>query len=275
MSRADAITLLDGPTGTELQRRGVPTEGPAWSATALLTHPQTIAAIHRDYAAAGATVHTAVTFRVRQLPRWRDAAARAARIAREAVPAHHRIAGAIAPVGDCYEPWTWDPSLARAHRDLAEALAPSVDLLLCETFANPDEAVSATGSAAETGVEVWTALTAGPWATLLDPPTLRTAAERCLAAGATTVLVNCVAATRIAPYVDALQGLPFGVYANAGDPDEGLGFCEHPDVERYAALAMDWVEAGARVIGGCCGTRPAHVRALRRRLDACEPGTTG
>ena len=56
------ITLLDGPMGTELAARGVMTELPLWSAAAIDAAPEVIAAIHRDYADAGATVHTANTF---------------------------------------------------------------------------------------------------------------------------------------------------------------------------------------------------------------------
>ena len=57
------LTFLDGPMGTELERRGVALPAPAWSAAALASAPQLVAAIHADYAAAGADVATAATFR--------------------------------------------------------------------------------------------------------------------------------------------------------------------------------------------------------------------
>src|SRR5512135_147134 len=60
------LTILDGPIGTELAARGVPTPAPAWSAWAIDHAPEVLAAIHRDYAAAGATVHTANTFRTKR-----------------------------------------------------------------------------------------------------------------------------------------------------------------------------------------------------------------
>src|SRR5262245_2109257 len=102
-----AFTLLDGPVGTELGARGVSTPAPLWSAAALEGAPQVVAAIHRDYAAAGATVHTAVTFRTQPHvapDAWRRLLESAVRIAREAVPSGHRVAGSIAPLGDCYRP---------------------------------------------------------------------------------------------------------------------------------------------------------------------------
>ena len=59
-------TILDGPMGTELGARGVATPGPLWSAEGLVHAPGVVAAIHRDYAAAGASVHTANTFRTKR-----------------------------------------------------------------------------------------------------------------------------------------------------------------------------------------------------------------
>ena len=72
------------------------------------------------------------------------------------------------------------------------------------------------------------------------------------------------------PYVDAIAtaGLPFGVYANAGAKDEGLGWeaRDRRAADAYAALAQGWVDAGATVVGGCCGTTPLHIQALAERF---------
>jgi S-methylmethionine-dependent homocysteine/selenocysteine methylase len=98
------VTLLDGALGTELAARGVPTPAVAWSAFALEHAAHVVAAIHRDYADAGATVHTANTFRTkrRQLgDRWEELARRAVELARAAVPEGQRVAGSIAPLEDC------------------------------------------------------------------------------------------------------------------------------------------------------------------------------
>src|SRR6516164_647837 len=93
--------------GTELGRLGVPTPSPAWSAHALIVAPETVAAIHREYAGAGATVHTANTFRARRRAvgeRWEALARGAIGIARRSVPRGQRIAGSIGPLEDCYRP---------------------------------------------------------------------------------------------------------------------------------------------------------------------------
>jgi S-methylmethionine-dependent homocysteine/selenocysteine methylase len=259
--------LLDGPTGTELERRGIPTHVRGWSAPAIVSAPDVLGRIHADYAAAGATVHTACTFRTKRRsvgPEWRALATRAVEIARTHVPVGHRVAGSVAPLEDCYRPDLAPPSdVARAeHRELCEALAEAgADLLLCEAFASPREAAVATEEAARTGLETWTALTAGPSADLLSPRALAEAARACLSAGARVVLVNCVGWDRIGPFVAAVAdlGAPFGYYANAGDLA--------PSPEAYAALAQRWVGQGARVVGGCCGLQPSHVAACLRVVE--------
>ena len=256
--------------GTELARRGVSLAAPSWTARALESAQDVVAAVHRDYAAAGATVHTTCTFRTRAAsagPRWEQLARRAVSIARASVPADHRIAGSIAPVADCYRPDLSPGSASRPeHRELARVLVNAgVDLLLCETFPASREAIVAVEEAARTGIETWAALTAGPEGDLLTPAALEEAARACVGAGASAVLVDCVAATRTTPYVERLAGLgvPFGAYANAGSASDGIGW-ETADggALRYAALARQWIEAGATIVGGCCGTGPAHVAAL-------------
>ena len=102
-----SVIILDGPLGTELDARGIPTPLPGWSAHALDEAPEAICAIHRDYAAAGATVHTTNTFRTRRAvfgARWETLARRAVHLARDSVPSGHRVAGSIAPLADCYRP---------------------------------------------------------------------------------------------------------------------------------------------------------------------------
>jgi len=149
-----------------------------------------------------------------------------------------------------------------------------------ETSAEPREALIATQAALATGLPVWTALTAGPQAALLTAGAMAEAALRLRDAGCQRVLLNCTPAAETRRFAEALggTGVPFGAYANAGAPADGLGYLvdwpearpETAELERrasrYADLAVTWVEAGARVVGGCCGTTPDHLRALVTRL---------
>ncbi len=269
------VTILDGPMGTELLARGVPTPLPGWSAHALETAPEVVRAVHRAYAAAGAIVHTTNTFRTKRRlfpDRWEELARRAVMLCREAVPRDHRVAGSIAPLEDCYRPdLSPPPDVARReHRELARALADAgCDLLLCETFPHIGEGLIAVEEAVSTGVETWASFTPGPGCDLLTPRDLAGAGTEAARRGARAVLVNCCQAARTLEFVERLSGagVPFGAYANAGEPDDLMGWRPVPEAPaRYADLAQTWVNAGATIVGSCCGTRPGHVAELARRL---------
>lgn len=267
------IAILDGPVGTELTARGVATELPLWSAAAIESAPDVLAAIHAEYRDAGADVHTAATFRTQPGllgPRFETLARDAVRIARGSIGAA-RLAGSVAPIADCYRP-DLSPGLASrdAHRALARVLADSgVDLLLCETFPVETEALVAVEECLSTGLPTWLSLTAGPDASLLTPAELARIGRRATELGAEAVLVNCVPAASTRPYVASLAAAgvaTLGAYANAGRADDVVGWCstDVPSTEAYVAFARDWLREGATLVGGCCGTTPAHVAALAR-----------
>jgi S-methylmethionine-dependent homocysteine/selenocysteine methylase len=278
------LTILNGPTGTELIRRGFALDGEAWSAAAVEQAPELLASIHADYALAGATVHTACTFRTqpRLFPdRFAELTRRAVDLCRRAVPSGHLVAGSLAPVMDCYEPAAAprDREARAAHERMAHALADAgADLILCETFPSTREALIACDAALTTGKPVWLSLTGGPEANLMSPAELAFAGRAAADRGAAAVLVNCVSASVCFDYVLGLAqalgatgrdgGARVGVFANAGPAHDALGWADHgPEaVTRYANLARLWVQAGASIVGSCCGTGPAHTRELARRL---------
>jgi homocysteine S-methyltransferase len=76
----------------------------------------------------------------------------------------------------------------------------------------------------------------------------------------------------------AASQLPFGAYANMGEIDPATGWPSTPALspDEYAARAKQWLDRGATILGGCCGTTPAHIAALARispvRHDPCHPG---
>lgn len=265
----EPLRLLDGAIGTALLAKGFPSHA-AWTASAALTHPELLAQVHRDYASAGATLHTANTFRTRpaDLPmQWRDALARSVDIARSSVSPEHQVLGSLAPHDDCYHPCTPATHTADDHRRVASALAAAgVDLILCETFARGDEALIAVDAALGTGLPVWLALTPLPDLSGLTPGALADIAEQAVERGAARVLVNCGDARGMQPYIERIAHLPCGVYANAGPLDGDLGWGAAGGAARYADLAFAWRRAGAGIIGGCCGTGPQHLAALHTRL---------
>ena len=160
--------LLDGPTGTELERRGFRLEGPLWSADAVERAPDLLRQIHADYLDAGATIVTANTFRTNRASVVSvgrasfDAGAltrKAVKIAREALksssrPQSARIAGSLAPVGDCYTPSDSrsDGFVRDDHRAHLEALIDAeCDILLIETMNSLPEAIVAAEEADRLG----------------------------------------------------------------------------------------------------------------------------
>jgi S-methylmethionine-dependent homocysteine/selenocysteine methylase len=265
------ITLIDGPMGTLLEEKGVQMGHPSWSGAAIRSYPHLIQEVHREYVEAGATVHTANTFRTRQRDlgeHWKELTKTAIVLAQEAVPAEQQVAASIAPLADCYRP-DLSPERPRAeHREFIRFIADqNVDLLLCETFTHAGEALIAVHECVSTGLPTWLSLCAGPHAELLSPSKIRHIAVRAIDLGAEAVLVNCVDAAKTAAYVSQLAdlGVPFGAYANAGPPAAGLGWHHSPQgPERYLAYAREWVNAGATLLGSCCGTRPAHVAILKK-----------
>src|SRR5207253_2975605 len=104
--------LLDGATGTELERRGFALEKPGWSARAIDEAPELLQTIHRDYVEAGAEIITANTFRLhrRNLAAWGAEeeqprlVGKAVELARRAAGGRALVAASLAPLGDCYSP---------------------------------------------------------------------------------------------------------------------------------------------------------------------------
>ena len=278
------MLILDGPMGTELGRRGVATPAPGWSAYALESSPESVRDIHRAYAVAGAQAHRGNTFRTQPKlfpERYVELALRAHALLRQGlasagVPdpdAGGSSFGCMAPIEDCYRPDLSPPeSVARgAHRKMASALRDAgYARIVCETFPHAAEARIAVEEAVATGLETWLALTAGPDGALMSPEAMERAARDGVAAGARAVLVCCTSAAMTGAYVERLAriGVPFGAYANAGDPAAGLGWAAEPmrAAAAYATLAAEWVAAGASIVGACCGAGPAHIAELATRF---------
>jgi S-methylmethionine-dependent homocysteine/selenocysteine methylase len=274
--------LLDAALGTELSRRGASASAPLWSARAVRERPDLVLAVHRENAAAGADILTAGTFRTQ--PKLlggaaRDATRRAVDLAREAAAARDGllVAGSVAPIEDCWRPdlVPAETDLARLHALHAEALAEAgVDLLLLETFGTAREWISAARAATATGLAVVACATTRDDGTLLSGEPLGDAARALLALSSPPVAlgVNCVPARRLGASLALLAAaapeLPLAAYGNTGlAVDEALGaFAEPIEPLEYAEVALSWLALGARVVGGCCGTRAEHVAALAATL---------
>jgi homocysteine S-methyltransferase len=169
----------------------------------------------------------------------------------------------------------------REHRQMAKALAEAgCDLLLVETVAAADEGLAAVQAASETGLPVWVAAMAMPDGTMRAGDDLGSFFRDARALGARAALVNCVPCAGVDVGLDAAAqpGLPFGAYAHMGEVAAEAGWPPSPVLSPadYASRVAAWVERGASIVGGCCGTTPDHVAAIARlsaiRHDPLQPG---
>ena len=289
------IVLLDGGTGTELEKRGAAMDPEAWCGPATLENVDILENVHRDYIAAGADIITANTYASSRL--MLEPAGYADHfdaINRGAVAAAHRareacgrndvlVAGSLSQM--C--PLTADsdrPDLNRepppeemraAFRELAELLRDAgCDLIMLEMMYYPQRIPLAFEAALATGLPVWAGFTARrdeqgrivsfapersiPFAdllTILDEHEVQAAGLMHTPADVTG---DAIAILR------QRYGGPLMAY-----PDSGYFRMPHwqfEDVIEPAALvefARSWVDDGVQILGGCCGLSPEHIAALR------------
>jgi S-methylmethionine-dependent homocysteine/selenocysteine methylase len=289
--------LIDGATGTELARRGCDTTLPLWSARALLDDAGTavLRSIHSDYAAAGAGILVTNTFRTTRRAldragvgdRWTELNARAVQAARDGAADAARsaclVAGGLAPLEDCYRPDLVPSREAcrEEHGRQADLLVSlGVDLLILETMNCRREAVAAAEAARRAGADILVSLCpALPDHLLSGEPLAEVVPAIVEAAGPRLrgLLLNCATPEileRVFPLFAAIRtGLPHGLYAHLGEPDDRTGWRlpERHEPDRYAAWIGQRLDEGARIVGGCCGTGPDHIAALARLIAGRAP----
>ncbi len=300
--KPDRPALLDGGMGRELSFRGVPVPPTIWSAAALLTHPVVVRTVHEEFIAAGADIVTANTYGIirsdlakegieERYAELNDLACRLACQARRRAGRPVAVAGSLPPLGGSFRPDRVGPfdRLVERYREQAGLLAPHVDLLICETMSSAEEARAAATAACATGKPVWVAFTlhedrSGRLRSAQAVPQAVRALEGLPVSG---FLANCCAPESVTAAMPGLvrTGAPWvGGYANTfgpipedwtldghGETDGALPLRSDLDPDAYAEHARRWLFAGASVVGGCCGTRPAHIRRLRALLDGPAP----
>jgi S-methylmethionine-dependent homocysteine/selenocysteine methylase len=278
---AERPRVMDGATGSELLRRGVAAAARLWGVGALLEASDAVRDLHRDYAAAGSEALTAATFRVAPYSlrsagfelRASELAVLAIRLAREGsrnAGCKALVLASQATLEDCYRPdLVPDDEILRWEHAATAALLASAgpDAILLETFNTVREARIAAEAAAATGLPVLVSFACAAGGHLLSGEDLRDAAAAVSVPGVVAVGVNCTAVQVLPSGLDRIAegtGLPLIAYANnAWHADDAPWLAAVPlPPERYAGCALAWVAAGARLVGGCCGTSPAHIAAV-------------
>ncbi len=191
------------------------------------------------------------------------------------------IAGVLSPLEHCYRP-DLSPAPEQARRE-HEALArlfaeEKVDLILLESMNNVAEAKAAAAACVAVKLPFWVSFVLGPEGELLSREPLAEAIKEMEKVGAKAVLVNCAPpadVTQALSKMKKVSSLPYGGFAHIGrfsPPSWKFEFfpqftdTEEWPPERYVQEAQRWRENGAAIIGGCCGTGPAHIAALRAWL---------
>lgn len=282
---AAGVIVGDGAMGTLLYSRGVPS-GSCFEALNL-RQPELVTGVHRDYRAAGAQLLETNTYGANALrlaavgleDQVRQVNLAGAALARRGAGREVLVAGAVGPLllprGQESGP---TPEEQRSlFREQMIALAEGgVDVLLLETFASLDELLLAVAVAKETGLPVITQMAFFEQGRTRDGIAAGDAARRLAAAGATIIGANCGSGPRellaVLQAMAAVTELPLSGFANSGFPEYVDGrYLYLATPEYFAARGREMVAAGAALVGGCCGTTPAHIAALAAELRHLQP----
>jgi len=292
---ADEVIILDGGTGTEIQRHGVPMDSEVWCAAANLSHGDAVRRVHIDYIRAGAEVVTANTYASSPLSfshlgrgdEIEHIDRTAVRLARDAVD--EAASGPVAVAGSCsvmppvaqgtdrvpdreWNPERIKPLYQRKVETLADA---GCDLIIMEMMRDLDVSLWATEAAVATGLPVWVGFSvesddSGRLVSFANRKwTVPDLVSGLMETGADAALVMH---NEITTTVDALEQIrsawsgPMGAYPEAGHFEMPTWVFREITPEEFASSALRWRDAGAVILGGCCGITPEHIRALARSL---------
>src|SRR3954447_7924214 len=282
----ERVLVCDGATGTMLYAKGVFINK---SFDALnLTQPELVAAVHQEYVRAGADIIETNTFGANRIrlgsfglaERLHDINVQGAAIARQAAGGSAYVAGAIGPLGVRIEPWgKIGVDEARGYfREQAEALVEGgVDLFMLETFRDVNEigaAIDAVRSV--TDLPIVAQMTTEEDGNTLDGTPPERFAPDLEQRGATIIGLNC--AVGPAPMLDTIERMAavtrrnLSAQPNAGQPRDVEGrniyLCSP---EYMASYARRFIMHNVRIVGGCCGTTPEHIRQIKAAVRAMAP----
>ena len=281
------IVVIDGGTGSELQRRGVPMSEAAWSGLAVHSHPDVVRAVHEDYIAAGAEVIIANTFGTArfllepaglgdEFENINRKAVQLAAQARDASGKNIDIAASISNLPPGMNAANYpDPDLELAGlKELAAILADNgVDLIALEMMQDTRHAARAMEAALETGLPVWLGVSCrrrpdGDGLVSFDLPDMDFARplDALIPMGPSVVNIMHSDVTAVAQAISMVRERwpgPIGVYPEIGEfASANWMFDGDATPDNLVEQARGWVDSGVLLVGGCCGTTPAHVAAL-------------
>src|ERR1700686_2940784 len=279
--------LCDGAMGTLLYAKGIFINRCYDELN--LSQPELIRAVHHDYLQAGAEIVETNTFGANSFrlarhslgDRVRDINIAGAHVAREAAKSFDVwVAGSVGPLGVRIEPLgktSFDEARAAFRQQIEALVEGGVDLLMLETFGYVEELHQAILAARDVNpkIPLVAQVTIDEDGNCLDGSTPESFTPRIEAWGVDVIGCNCsvgpVAMLDVIERVRGLTSLPLAAQPNAGMPRSvevrNIYLCSP---EYMASYARKFVAAGVRLVGGCCGTTPDHIRVMKSALRMGE-----
>ncbi len=281
------MLFFDGATGTQLQARGLkPGELPeSWN----FTHPEIVEAVHRGYLDVGSNIVKSNTFGANPIKLkgsgldCKQTIEAAVAIAKRACGGRENkfVALNLGPTGKLLAPYgdlAFEDAVAAYGEMVRYGAAAGADLILIETMSDTYEIKAAVLAAKENcDLPVCVTMTFDQDGKLLTGATVEAAALMCEGLGVDAMGFNCglgpVQVAKLLPQMLAATSLPIIINPNAGLPVEKDGkTCFEVGPEEYAELMYDLAQQGPSIVGGCCGTTPAHIEAMIKKCKDLQPG---
>jgi 5-methyltetrahydrofolate--homocysteine methyltransferase len=279
------FVLFDGATGTQLQAAGFALQGGAGALELLnITDPDAVTRVHRQYVAAGSDIITSNTFGANALKLHGSGYGVdeifAAAISNAKAAGAQYVAADIGPVGQLLEPMgtlKFEDAYDLFKQQILAAKKYGADIILIETMSDLYEAKAAVLAAKENcRLPVFCTMTFEQDLRTFVGCDALTAAVVLEGLGADALGVNCShSIERLIPVVDTFVkycGVPIIIQPNAGLPAGGGNDLSYDlTAAKYAATMKGFAKKGVNILGGCCGTTPAHIAALKAALKDMTP----
>ncbi|MDO8835076.1 MAG: bifunctional homocysteine S-methyltransferase/methylenetetrahydrofolate reductase [Vicinamibacterales bacterium] len=281
------IIVFDGGVGTYLYEKGI------FINTCFdelnLINPDIVAEVHRDYVNAGADVVETNTYGANQFKlaphglekKVYEINRRGAEIAKAATKERAFVAGSVGPLGVPLEPLSalsFDEAKDAFAEQVRGLVDGGVDLIVLESFGlakELEQAIRAVKTLAP-DLPLMAQFTVNDEGTLIGGSTLEGAVKAIAPYSVDAVGLNCSIGPRsmleALEHLKTLTALPISVQPNAGVPQNvGGRYIYMTSPEYVAEYAKRFIQTGASIVGGCCGTNPSHIRAIRRAVQALQP----
>ena len=283
----ERVLVCDGAMGTMLYSKGVLINK---SYDALnVSQPELVVDVHQEYVRAGADIIETNTFGANRVKlgsfgladSLREINAAGARLARSAAGDRAYVAGAIGPLGIRIEPWgkTGVDEARAFFREQADALAEAgVDLFVLETFRDLNEMGAAIDAVRNvSALPIVAQMTTEEDGNTLDGTPPEKFAPELERRGATVIGVNCAVGPgpmlETIERMEAVTSRPLSAQPNAGKPGDVEGRNIYLCTPEYmASYARRFILHNVRIVGGCCGTTPEHIRQIKASVRGLQPG---